>query len=431
MGVKRIDTRFPLRFAMGSLFFIYILQYPVIRWLYPETPTINYSIESWVRAYIFVASSSIIFLISIKLGMNGRSVAVEPHVGTTVRQMRRPSMFVVSFIFIFFAAWSYLMAQLKIGMTIYASLEPLPFRLTGFMFYGRLFVQPFVLLYIAYVFQRSRQQWLIILLLLLIGAWASTTSGSRFIGIMFSLPLLLTSSGKGRWLLWLSGVSMFIIIATVSRHFYLPFIIGGEYIKIYANASYQAAVIGEFWMIPIGYLLGRVMGIDEVMRTLAFGDVTPTFFDAVSRLFSAFIPLLPAGAGASIKNIYGIDDDVFGGYGLDLFSNYWVHYGGNVITYGSGLLLTGWLLGKTYCVTSRMFLKVGLDGAFGPFIFVLLFLLTFEARAFLLPYILLFMWVAQSPTGLKLLFGLLGMTTSRAARLGSMGGAFGRPASGL
>ena len=72
------------------------------------------------------------------------------------------------------------MVNLKIGMTIYSDFESLPFKLTGLLFYGRLFIQPMILAYIAHGYSSSKWKSLIFVLLLALGAWATLTSGSRF-----------------------------------------------------------------------------------------------------------------------------------------------------------------------------------------------------------------------------------------------------------
>lgn len=399
---KKINIKFPFQFSIFAFFFLYVIQYPAYRWLYPEKLHINYPIETWLLAYGFIITSCILFLFSLTLGLAGKNTVILPQSQIYNLNLNRLPLWFVIIIFGFFAAWSYLMVQLKIGMTIYAGFDPLPFKMIGILFYGRLILQPLILVWIAYSFNKSNQRWLIILLLLAVGAYVSLASGSRFIGIVFSFPLLVATTGKSRWLIWLLSVSLFITIATVSRNFYLPFVIGGDLVQIYANEEYQSSVLETIWLLPISYLLRRSMGIMEVLMTLSFGEITPTFKDALLQLLSNFIFFIPPGVSVSIKNIYGLGDDAFGGFGLDFFSNYWVIYGGTIPTYMVGLMLTGWLLGRTYRIMMRMIFKFGMDEGFHVFIFLMLFLLVFEGRSSLLLYLLLFGLLAQHPIFIRM-----------------------------
>ena len=403
--IYKIDKSFPLRFSTGAFIFFYIVQYPALRLLNPNYPTITYSIGDWIIAYLFVISSAVVFLFILNISIGNRQVCLTKLIATNGSNKKFP-IWKVFGIFIFFAVWSYLMVQLKIGMTIYADFDPLPFRLTGLLFYGRLFIQPFVLLYIAFSFQRSNKRWLILLLFIALGAWVSLASGSRFIAIMFSLPLLLLFSGKSKYFFFVGATSLFITIATLSRHFYLPFVIGGEYIEIYANDVYQLTITENLWMTPIAYLFGRTMGIGELLLTLNFGDLTPSFMDSIQQLFSTFLPSIPQGTTVSTKNIYGLDDDVFGGFGLDLLSNYWLMYGGIVPTYLAGLVITSWLIGKIYRVFAVILFKIG-GAEYIPFLFVLLFILFFEGRSHLFLYILIAGWIAGKPYSLKIYRSML------------------------
>lgn len=407
----RIDKKFPLLFTVWAFIFLYIVQYPVLLLLNPYYPIVSYSISDWIGAYLFVISSLAIFLLFLYMGMGSRRVFTRKTISTNINITTLP-LWMTSGIFLLFAAWSYLMVQLKIGMTIYADFDPLPFRLTGFLFYGRLFIQPFVLLYIAFSFHRSTKRWVILMLLLALGGWVSLASGSRFIAIMFSLPVLLLITGRARVLFFLTATSLFITIATLSRHFYLPGVIGGEYLEIYANDAYQAAMTNNLWMTPIVYLFGRTMGISELLLTLNYGDITPSLWDAIQRLFSTFLPFMEQGAGVSIKNIYGYDNDVFGGFGLDLLSNYWVFYGGSVPTYIVGLAITSWLIGIIYRKFAVILFKVG-GLEYIKFLFVLLFILVFEGRSHLFPYILAAGWIVGQPYSLRIYRSILSVFLGR------------------
>ena len=283
------------------------------------------------------------------------------------------------------------MVSLKIGMTIYTDFDSLPFRTIGILFYGRLFVQPMILAYIATGYANLRLKWLIFFLFTVLGGWVSLSSGSRFVAIMFALPMLLLFRGKSRYFVFGITVLFFITIATLARHFYLPFVIGDEYIHLYANETYQALMTENIYLIPFSYIISRPMGIAEVLMILKFGDISPSFFDSLQSFLAYFSSYISTGSITSVKVILGGSDDDFGGVGLDLFSNYWVAFGGSPILYFLGLALVGWLLGKTYRQFAIGLRRFGLEGL-TILVFILLFILVFEARAFLFPSLLLVSW---------------------------------------
>jgi hypothetical protein len=104
-----------------------------------------------------------------------------------------------------------------------------------------------------------------------------------------------------------------------------------------------------------------------------------------------FLPVLTSGSSVSIKNIYGLSDDTFGGFGLDLFSNFFIMFGGEIILYIIGLSLMGWLLGKTYRMFAIGLARLGLYD-FSRFIFIILFILIFEGRGYLFPALFIVSW---------------------------------------
>lgn len=384
----RPSIKQPLWVVGAGLVFLYVFQYPV--WKLLSSPVTNsYTVEEWVGGYVFVVVSCLILVFAMLVGMAGGPVLVEAtsRGKRSSRRWRRPQPLGLTKLLLIFAVlfgWSYLMLNLKIGMTIYADFEPLPFRLVGILFYGRLFLQPMVVAYLASAYSSSRLKPLILLLVMALGAWTSATSGSHFIGIMFALPLLLLFPGAKGLVAFAVSVSGNIMIATVTRHFFLPFIIGGDYPLLYAAKDYQDTILQGLLILPLSYLAGRTMGISEVLLTLRYGNIAPSFTDSLEGLLAYYLPFFIPGTGASTKNIYGFGDDAFGGFGLGLFPNYWVAFGGSWITYALGIGIAGWLLGKCYRLFAIALKRAGFqEGIFVVFIF--LFLLVFEARAFLLP----------------------------------------------
>lgn len=389
----RPNQKHPLLFVSISLIFLYVFQYPLNQLFDTSDVIVHYSLGDWLVGYIFVIFSTLILLLALVIGMSGKPATIYSQAmvwqsNMALGSLKRIGLIQVFLIFALFFVWSYVMQELKIGMTFYTDFDSLPFKLVGLLFYGRLFIQPLILVYIANNYAQSKWKYLILILLFALGVWASTTSGSRFVGIVFALPLLLLFNGNSRFIYFAVAAAVNIVIASLTRHFYLPFIIGGEYIQIYASEAYQAEVTENILLIPISYLVTRTMGMEEVLITLNFGNITPSFLDALQNLFSYFLPFIQQGDSVSIKNIYGFSNDEFGGFGLGMYPNYWVAFGGSLITYAVGLFCVGWLLGRSYRLFAIGLKRVGFEEG-AMIIFVMLFILVFESRANLFPGLLL------------------------------------------
>lgn len=388
--IFRVSKQFPLRFTVISLIFIYVCQYPLSRLIGIQDMAADYDFIDWCKAYTFVLTSSILLIVSLYIGLSGRAIKVYS-ASNIVSRSGKIGLPLVMFMFALFFLWSYLMLKLKIGMTIYADFDPLPYRLTGFLFYGRLFLQPIILAYICQFFSYSKAKPFVFILMIVLGVFASLTSGSRFLGILFALPLFFLFKGKSKYLILGIAILSYVTVASLSRNFFLPFYIDDVYVGIYANEGYQSAVLENVYILPIDYIVGRSMGISEVLMTLKFGEITPTFFDSFLSFLAAFLPFIQRGTLVSAKNIYGLDDDTFGGFGLDLFSNLWVNFGGSVILYPIGIVLVGLMVGRCYrffCIARYRFGFKELP----VLAFVILFLLVFEGRSIFLIYILFVAW---------------------------------------
>jgi hypothetical protein len=406
------DRKYPIRFAWIFLAYIYILQYPLSLLVEMDVLKSQYGWDEWLLAYGFVLLSASIFLPFLNIGMSGPPVVIYNSVASNYR-VPKIRLFLVLVIFAIFFFWSFVMLKLKIGMTIYADFEALPFKLTGLLFYGRLIVQPIILVYVANSYSYSKRKNLILILLLGLGAWTALTSGSRFVAIMFAFPIIFLTKGKGKYIFFGLVVIVFITIATLSRYFYLPFQINvDDIIRIYANVEIQTSALENLYLLPIEYIISRSMGILEVLMTLNFGEITPSIFDSVQNLFAYFIPYVPQGMSVSVKNIYGLDDTAFGGYGLDFFSNYWLFFGGSLITYTIGLAFSAWILGRTY-----RFFVIGLNRLrfkeSSMIVFILLFILFFEGRAFLFPWLLIAGWLFSRIKTQRLIFLIIKFFSSR------------------
>lgn len=412
----QLDKKIPKRFALLIFSFIYLCQYLLWKVLPYDLDLPDYNWSEWLIAYGFVLFSVTIFMYTLVVGLSGKPVEISPIKKVHWQPKRiRVSLPLVIIIFAIFSFWSFLMLKLNIGITIWISFEPLPYRITGLLFYGRLFVQPMILAYIANGYANSKLKWLLLLLFGALGAWVSLTSGSRFAAVMFTFPIFMLFKGKSRYISLVIFLLIYIIIATLSRTFFLPFVIGNEdIIQTYSSLETreQEASIEKILLTPFIYIVIRSMGIAEVLMTLKFGEISPSFGDSMQSFIAYFVPYISPGAGASIKNVYGLDDDAFGGYGLDIFSNYWVAFGGNPVLYVAGLALIGWLLGKTYRQFAIGIERFGYSGA-TIFVFILLFILFFEARAFMFPKLFLLSWVISRKNTPRRVFAIFGALSLR------------------
>ena len=126
--------------------------------------------------------------------------------------------------------------------------------------------------------------------------------------------------------------------------------------------------------------------------TLDYGQITSSFSEAMQSSLAYFFPFFIQSPGISIKNIYGLNDDAFGGYSLDIFSIFWTSFGGNWTIYILGLIVIGFLLGKTYRLTTLGLTQLGLQ-RLEFLVFSLLFILAFEGRGFLMPWLFIVSWI--------------------------------------
>lgn len=389
--IVKVSKVFPLLFSTIFLFFVYVLQHPLSLLFVSSSIADMYGLSDWLKAYSFVIISTVIFLFFLYIGISGPKIKVNLMHYTGFKSGKKISLVFVLFMFVLFFLWSYVMLKLRIGMTIYGDFEPLPFKLIGLLVYGRLILQPCILLYICLKYKYSKLKPLIIFLMIILGIFASLTSGSRFISIMFAIPLLFTFEGKSKYLLFGAALLINITIATITRIFFLPFLISDFYVHMLASGDAQSDMLEHIFLLPFSYIVVRTMGIAELLMTLKFGSITSTFSDALLSFMASFFPFIHTGNLVNAKTIYGVDQDTLTGLGLDFFSNLWLNFGGSFILYPIGVALVGLILGKCYrfsCLAGRRF---GFK-EFPFLVFVLVFLIIFDGRTNLLIFILVTLW---------------------------------------
>ena len=391
-----------ISFYIFFLTFIYGLQLPLNRILNKQVTLGDYNSGQWVQAYIFVLISSFFLLVSLYFSITNKKINIKTF-NIEIDVKSNKNFIKVVLIIASFFLWSAIMFIYRTGITIYNEPIALPFRLNGILYYGRLFIQPLFLSLIANLYRESRYKYLISFLFFLLGIWVCITSGSRFIAILFSLPIFFLLEGKKKYFFWLIYLLIFIFIASLTRNFVLPYLIGGDLLLIYANNDYQSTIVSsDFWLLPINTIVVRSMGISKLLLTLDFGNTTSSFLDSFSKLLSAFFPYLFESIGVSIWDIYGVKQYNYAGVGLDLFSNLWMKFGGRFITYIIGLNLTGLLVGKIYENFSIILYKFKFE-TLVPVFSIMLFLIIFEGRIFLLPFILLISYFSRTKSCIKLI----------------------------
>lgn len=398
---SRVGNKFPLVFTVICLIFIYTIQYPLYRLTVSLDNRSTYDWFDWIEAYTFVITSSLLLLLFLIIGLSGGVKRVHP-VNYLKLKKKKIGVPLILSVFSLFFLWSYIMLKLKIGMTIYAGFDPLPFKLVGFLFYGRLLFQPIILAYISYNISGPKRKILFFILLVALGVFASLVSGSRFLGVLFAIPIFFLFKSRVKYLFFGAAALSYITVASYSHSFFLPYVISDRYVEIYANEETKSSLLEAGILLPFSYIIRRVMGMNEVLMTLNFGEICPSFMNSFFSFSMSFLPFSSRHGCKSIKNIYGLDDDAFGGFGLDLFSNYWVLFGGDIFLYIVGLALIGFIMGKCY----RHFYVVGYRVGFHsmPIVaYAILFLLVFEGRSNLLVYILLFSWLLSCKGAWKIL----------------------------
>ena len=69
----QLNKKIPILVSLGCLFYIYVLQYPLSQMLPDSAIAPLYSLQSWIYAYFFVLLSSVVFITSMYLGLDGSS----------------------------------------------------------------------------------------------------------------------------------------------------------------------------------------------------------------------------------------------------------------------------------------------------------------------------------------------------------------------
>lgn len=381
-----VDKKFPIIFSIASLLFLYLFQWPLnfilAQLLDRDLPYYfrkAYSFEEWFVGYSFIVLSSFVVVVSVYVGLsigNSNKKTIDTTVPT---EGHRLSMWIPWILWSVSGLWSWVMLQLKVGMTIYNAYDPMPFKIIGILFYGRLLLQPLLLAFVSYRFRENRKKWVLFLLFFLLSIWVTLSSGSRFIGIVFSFWVLFLIRGRMSYLCWAILIYVNINCAGLSRVFFLPHIIGGIHTEIYANDEMQEGVMDDVWWEPVLYVVGRTMGVIELLQTIDSELLVPvTLKDFFTRTMIDGA-LHRGNLDAVARNIHGKESDITGGWGLDVFSSFWVTNEANMAVYLFAISITGILMGHCFRIWSLILFKIQME-QLNRFIFPILFMIFIEYR---------------------------------------------------
>jgi hypothetical protein len=300
---------------------------------------------------------------------------------------------------------SYFMLSKGIGVTTFPVQSPLPFRLTGILFYTRLLIFPIILCLIAAKTQ-GRARVPVLLLMVLESFVASASSGSRLIALLHSAPLLYFV------IPWLAKSGSFILallinvnIASRSRNLFLPRIIEGltnpseasfthftfgvpwqnipdPVSDPYANAVAVDTALqfnNAFWL-PLEYVVTRTQGLPELLMLAANDSACPSVAKSWSQLISflGFASEAPAEC-PTVRDALRLPANAFGGFSLDFFGNFWLGSGGNVLLYTFICCFIGILLAMSVVIGRRFQTLVSVR-YFSYFICAVVFILLAEGR---------------------------------------------------
>jgi hypothetical protein len=257
-----------------------------------------------------------------------------------------------------------------------------------------MFIQPIALSYFFLRYKNTKFSYVLLIMYLAIASYASLTSGSRLIGILFSLPMLFFCSGKKKYFLFFVTLYMMITIGTLSRTFYLPNELGSEeVIQIYSNEQYQYDVLQEIEIWPLIYLISRMGGMGQLLLMNKNFSNELDFLGMIQTSLAYFLPFMERNA-ISIKEIYGFSEDTFGGFALDMFSNYYLAFGGSYILYFIGILFIGFMMGKIHRYSSIVAYRMGFECS--DLIFLFLWILFFDRRGEIFPLVLFLFYLASN-----------------------------------
>lgn len=202
--------------------------------------------------------------------------------------------------------------------------ESLPFKLSGFLYYYRFFIYPFLLIY--FIYKGNIKSRFIIFLIIIEMLEASFLSSSKAIVLLHSFPIyyILFREGKIRLIimLFLIDLLLFPFVALVRNIYYqmdnLNLTIFFQAIDCITNYDFDQNIIGS----AIALFVNRMVGLKEFIMT----SFSPCKYTDIMYYFDNHLKLTNLAAPLNIDCMYGfqiskINDNGFAfGYALDLLS---------------------------------------------------------------------------------------------------------------
>jgi len=296
----------------------------------------------------------------------------------------------------------------KIGITIYPNFDPLPYRIAGILFYTRLLLFPIIIATIAWKYKNSRHNFMIFLLISITGVISVVTSGSRLVGLFYAFPILYLYAGKRRFFAFGIIISIFLIIAQLSRIYILPEYLDDNFLRntqgdeiSKSNSSDLSSVL----FMPISYVVVRTLSYKELLAVLTYGEITPSIFDAFIKSINIFLPFNFNNESKDIHDILGFSS-YQGGVALDIFGALWLASGGVFVFYIVTISLVGFILGKICFYYSIIFDYLGINFLNSILYLLVFILILFEGRFFLMIPILCLGWMFSRLFILKIIINL-------------------------
>lgn len=303
---------------------------------------------------------------------------------------------------------SIVMFWLRVGITIAPTLEPLPFRMTGLLFYTRLLIAPVILAMIACKAQGG-YRWIIGFLLVMNVLVVAVTSGSRLLVVLHALALLWMSSrlwirlslfagsllvglniaSRGRDL-WLAEIanSQGLVNANISASKDLlasDGVVGSSVISLYGSTEAVSTALNwsTFVSSLFEYIQYRALGLPELIMSAS----APRMCSG-ARAWDGLLALLPLGSSElepcySIREVLRLPETSPGGFSVDFLGTLWLSGGSHTLPFIVLCLIVGIALGLSFSAGRQLEVTAGTQGI-AILCLVIATLLLFESRYFVL-----------------------------------------------
>jgi len=304
-----------------------------------------YSPDVYLKSYLLIVSSTIIFSIGCYCSSFFKYEKINININFIVKLFHIYILLLITSFIIF------IMFLMKIGISIYTDHDYYPFKIVGILIYLRLLL-PFFISYLLIKYKKNLnfKNYLIVLIFLIsIYIEVMIFSGSRYISIIYSLPILVLIE-KRKILFFIALLLISITISTLTRAFFLPYYLGDLYVFAYASPDGQHFFQNNFFYIPFLYLNERISGFNTLMRVLYYYNGYDDFLNSALSLLKKILQIGYEKNVISSKFIFNRNDNDVGGLGLDFYSNFLLESNYSIPTYSIFIYFLGVYYG--YCTNT-------------------------------------------------------------------------------